>query len=104
MNEMPSSLFRFGPLLFYAANFILWALFSLPLFAGVDIRKPLGMMGFIAVPAVGLLIFVSAGLHFVFILTKRHGNLILPLLLVNLLAIFGYIILVFLVLTFALYR
>ena len=100
--EKPSVLLRFGPLLFYPLEFLLWAITSLGILAGVDIRKFLGVLGVVAWPIFGLFILGSVVAHIVF-LVKHHYQFLLPLFLANFFGIIGYVIFVFIVLSYACY-
>ena len=100
--EKPPVLLRFGPLLFYPIAFVLWALASLGLLAGVDVRKLLGLFAVVVWPIYGLFIVGSVIAHILFLI-QNHYRFILPLLLLNVLGIIGYWILVIIVLQFAMY-
>ncbi len=101
--EKPSVLLRFGPFLFYPVEFVLWAIASLGILAGVDVRKFLGVLGVVAWPIFGLFIVGSVITHIIFLIRARY-DLILPLFLINVFGIIGYVIFVFIVLQFALYQ
>ncbi len=103
MNATPSFFTKFGPILFYLLEIPTWMLLALPILAGGDARKILGLLGFLATPLYGLFIFASLAVHIFFLATQRH-QYIKPLLLANVIGIVGYAFLTISVTTWALYR
>lgn len=97
-------LIRIGLIFFYVIDFLVWSTFALGIMAGADIRKPLGLLGAFSVPIVGLFIMASGAFHSYIAVAKRYEKLMIPLFIINLMVIIGFVILVFLVLNFALYR
>jgi hypothetical protein len=99
-----SFLTRFGILFFYLLEIPVWMFFSLPILAGADIRKPLGLLGIVAVPLYGLFILFSLGAHIFALIKPRHYNIIKPLFFSNVIGIIGFFILTLGVIFFALYH
>jgi len=103
MNKTPSPLWKFGPLVFYFLEIPFWLIFSFPILAGGDIRKTLGLLGFLAIPLYGLFIIASLGAHISFLVTHQYRHVKL-LLLVNVLSTLGFPILTLMVMMWALYH
>ena len=101
--EKLSVLMRFLPYLFYPVEFVLWALATLGLMGGVDVRKFLGVLAVVVCPIFGLFIIGSVIAHTIFLI-KHHYRFLTPLFLANFFGIIGYVIFVLIVLQFAMYK
>lgn len=100
--QRPSVLLRFGPYLFYLLELSLWMFFSMGILGAADIRKPLGLLGAVAVPVFGLFVLGSILYHTMKLIRSQYERL-LPLLLINIVGTLVYIVLVFSVLAWARY-
>ncbi len=91
---MKDAVLRFGPYLFYAVELVLWSLATNFLVLGADWRHLLGLLSYIVWPLFGLFIVGSIIAHTMFAFRRQHAP-ILPLLIVNVLGIIGFLIFAF---------
>jgi len=90
-------------LFFYLPMFALWCFFSLPILAGIDIRRFVGKIAVLLIPVYALFLLASVILHFIAV-KKGWQGVVKALFVAHFAGIVGYVIFVFFALHVALYR